>query len=342
MMKKNIHFLGIDIGGAHTKLIGLDNKKSIIFVNQLQFPIWKGTENLNNYFKKINKNIGNIPCGITMTAELCDNFKDRLIGVKKIIKCTKKLKLKKYYFCNQKNKLLINPDLKSIASMNWLATAEFIKEKVSNCIVVDFGSTSTDLILIKDKKIINKYYDDFGRLNNSELVYTGLTRTPTSSLTNKVKINNKDFHVMSEFFSNTADLYRINKLLSKNMDLYPTCDFRSKSIKNSYKRLARNFGIDFKKKDFDFIHSLSKKLISIQLNKIFTEINKFKKINSVRAEFPLIICGIGKEVMKKYCKKQKIKVIDFKKFLKGNNSKINEASYHAPATSCALMVSDLN
>ncbi len=46
--------------------------------------------------------------------------------------------------------------------------------------------------------------------------------------------------------------------------------------------------------------------------------------------------------MKKYCKKQKIKVIDFKKFLKGNNSKINEASYHAPATSCALMVSDLN
>ena len=91
MIKKNIHFLGIDIGGAHTKLIGLDNNKSIIFVNQLQFPIWKGTEDLNKYFKKINKYFGNITCGITMTAELCDNFKDRLIGVKKILKCTKQI-----------------------------------------------------------------------------------------------------------------------------------------------------------------------------------------------------------------------------------------------------------
>ena len=34
-MKNNIKFLGIDIGGAHIKLVGLDEKKELIFVDYL-------------------------------------------------------------------------------------------------------------------------------------------------------------------------------------------------------------------------------------------------------------------------------------------------------------------
>ena len=45
-MKKEVKFLGIDIGGAHIKLIGLNKKRSVCFANYRKCYVWKGLNNL--------------------------------------------------------------------------------------------------------------------------------------------------------------------------------------------------------------------------------------------------------------------------------------------------------
>ena len=45
-MKNKIKYLGIDIGGAHFKIIGLDEKKSVCFSEYRKCYVWKGLDNL--------------------------------------------------------------------------------------------------------------------------------------------------------------------------------------------------------------------------------------------------------------------------------------------------------
>ena len=43
----NIYYLGIDIGGANLKIVGLNKKKQINFVSQEKCEIWKGLSNFD-------------------------------------------------------------------------------------------------------------------------------------------------------------------------------------------------------------------------------------------------------------------------------------------------------
>ena len=340
MIKKNISYIGLDIGGANLKVVGLNRNKKIIFVEQFKCPIWRGTDVLVDKFK-IFKNLNpEALMGITMTGELCDNFLNREDGVKKIIGCTQKIKCLKYFFTNNKDRFKKKPSHKQVASMNWLATAEFISKKITNGLIVDFGSTTIDLILIKNKKCANIFFDDFNRINNSELIYTGCTRTPIFGITNQVILKKKIYNIIPEFFSNTADLYRAIKILPDDLDLYESADGKNKSRTNSLRRVARNFGLDYNTGNKSLILKLCKKLISIQLNNLHLIINKiFSKNNFFNKTTPIILCGIGKSIIK--LGKQKYNFVNFEDLLYVNSKKNTCASYHAPATSCALLISEL-
>ncbi len=341
-MIETAKYIGIDIGGAHLKLTGLCRNKKIIFSNQIKCPVWKGINVLENQLKSFKKINQDSIAGITMTAELCDNFENREQGAKKIKKLLKKLNFKKFFLTNKKKKRFQrNPQNSKIISMNWLSTADFVAQKISNCLIIDFGSTTTDLILIKNKKCLNKHFDDFSRLNNYELIYTGLTRTPIMSINNYVKINEKKINIIPELFSNTSDLYRVLKKLPKEVDQYETLDGRSKSIINSYKRLSRNLGFDYQFKDKRTLDKVCRHLSKIQLQSILNAVKKLLYIKDVNTKIPVILCGVGKNVFKNKIAK-KFEVIDFSEFLESDNEFIKtSASYNAPATACAFLVSDL-
>ena len=86
-----------------------------------------------------------------------------------------------------------------------------LEKELNKIIIIDFGSTTTDLICIKNKKLVNKFFDDFSRINNFELLYTGFTRTPIFGITNEINIRKNKLKIIPEFFSNTSDVYRILK-----------------------------------------------------------------------------------------------------------------------------------
>ena len=188
-----ISHLGIDIGGAHLKVIGVDKRNKVVFVDYISCAIWEGTEKLQAKIRNINNIINNnsVKCGITMSGEMCDNFKNRLIGAKILIKECNKLRFNNFFYVSSKEVFTKKPNYKHLISLNWHSIGRFLESKIESCIAIDFGSTTTDFICIKNNKIVNRFSDDYSRINNAELLYTGFTRTPIFGVTNQIDYKKK-------------------------------------------------------------------------------------------------------------------------------------------------------
>ena len=70
--------------------------------------------------------------------------------------------------------------------MNWYPIGLLLRDKIDQCIAVDIGSTTTDFILIKANKIINKRIDDLSGLNTNELLYLGCLRSPLYAVSKNI------------------------------------------------------------------------------------------------------------------------------------------------------------
>ena len=177
-------YIGIDIGGAHLKCIGIDKNKNITYTKYFSYEMWVDKNSLKEKLHIINNDMKDIDAcvGITMSAELCDSFKSRRIGGQFIVKACEILNFKKFFYSNHLEAFRPKIVLDEIMSMNWHSIGRLCEKKIKNCLIIDFGSTTTDFLCIKNFKFQNKYFDDFSRLNNNELIYSGLIRTPLFGL----------------------------------------------------------------------------------------------------------------------------------------------------------------
>ncbi len=293
--------IGWDIGGAHLKAAKIDFKKKKTETRQIYTPIWENTNNLKKSIKLIKKKFGKCNYhAITMTAELSDIFLNRSTGVKYIINLSSKiLENKKIFFYSKKKfvrKKIALQNTHGLNSMNWHATANFVSNFFPNCILVDIGSTTTDIIPIKNKKIISKGVNDHQRLKSNELIYMGVLRTPIHAVEKKKNL-------IYENFANLSDVYRVLNKIPTNFNLLPTQDNKSKNKHDSARRIARIFGKDYKK-----AHFLKWKKIAFKIEKKQKEILK-KNINKIKnrnfsKEIPILGAGIGEFLLKNIFKKK--------------------------------------
>ena len=104
-------------------------------------------------------------------------------------------------------------------------------------------------------------------------------------------------------------------------------------------RLSRSFGLDYNSKNLKKLKVISRKISSIQLNQISQMTLKLQK-KFLLEDQPIVISGIGQDVVYNDLRKKKFKTIYFKEFL--NKSRLDkEASFHAPAVSIALLLQRL-
>lgn len=69
---------------------------------------------------------------------------------------------------------------------------------MEDCILVDIGSTTTDIIPIRNGSEAARGKYDIERLNTGELVYTGMLRTNVATIVDRVPIDDKWYRVSSE------------------------------------------------------------------------------------------------------------------------------------------------
>jgi (4-(4-[2-(gamma-L-glutamylamino)ethyl]phenoxymethyl)furan-2-yl)methanamine synthase len=253
-MAMQINAVGWDIGGAHLKAAVLNQNGEVVAIFQQPCLLWKGLDQLkhavNNVLLALDSSVIS-QHAITMSGELVDLFTDRDDGVKQIIDTLRALLpgANVLIFAGQagfiKCEYVNAQHYQDIASANWLASATFAAQIVSNGLFVDVGSTTTDILLLHNKQVMAQGYNDYQRLVSQELIYTGIIRTAVMAVARTAQDEGHTVGVMAEYFATMADVYRLTGELTEQYDQTDTADGAEKTLPASARRLARMLGCDF-------------------------------------------------------------------------------------------------
>lgn len=315
-----MNILGLDIGGANTKaaLIIFKNSgiyKSLSYIEY--FPFWEKTlSQIPEMFNRIVLNLieKNVLTSekidfivVTITAELSDAFQTKREGILTILDILEKIFHKdKLKFITNQNKFVdystAKSNYSSIAAANWASTALFLGNFISQCILIDAGSTTIDIIPILDSAPVPKGKDDISRLINNELIYTGGLRATIPSITHHVPYKGKNIRVSFEKFALISDVHRILNNISEDDYINDTADNRSKSLEDCYARLSRVICMDtetISREDLDLIANyIYQKQLDIITREIITFIdNLTSRFKEFKNNPKFVLTGLSAEFL---------------------------------------------
>ncbi|GFO71924.1 hypothetical protein BJAS_P1765 [Bathymodiolus japonicus methanotrophic gill symbiont] len=329
-------FIGWDIGGAHLKAAWLNAYGEVIAVYQEPCPLWQG---LNKLEKALTAILIQLPRQavqhiITMSGELVDLFSTRAEGVVEIIALMQRVLEQQalQVYAGRKGFILaadvLAEDIDDIASANWLASVSYVARQLEQGLLVDIGSTTTDILLFQHQQPDVLGYTDFQRLASAELVYTGIVRTAVMAVSQEVHFAGQAVGVMSEYFASTADIYRLTNELNELHDQSTTADGQAKTRQASARRLARMIGCDAE----DFPVAQWRQLAHIireqQLCRIQLACEKQLQ-RAAPASIPRLIgAGIGRFLVREIADKLGMEYIDF------------DALFTMPAQKTSMQIAD--
>lgn len=253
--------IGWDIGGAHVKAVMLDAQGEIVRVLQQACALWKGLPLLEDAIKHLlhDWQIEAATCdhAVTMTGELVDLFDNRLQGVRAIAETVQGyLPHAEFYLASATQGARFAASVKGqevgVASMNWHASAQCLATSMEGdaILVVDIGSTTSDITLCDQQQVWPVGWSDAARMAKQGLFYTGVVRTPLMALGPCITWSEtgqqppEPRHIAAEYFATTADVYRVLGVLSPDYDLADTADGQGRAMVDSMRRLARMVGHD--------------------------------------------------------------------------------------------------
>jgi (4-(4-[2-(gamma-L-glutamylamino)ethyl]phenoxymethyl)furan-2-yl)methanamine synthase len=293
--------VGWDVGGAHLKAAVVDSSGVVHQVCQQPCPLWQGVFHLNRAFDEI---LLTMPQqadhhAVTMTGELVDLFATRHEGVRQIINAvSERLPVQsRHIFVGPEGRFktrLDGQDLDGVASANWLASAQLSAKLVESGLLIDVGSTTTDLLLFDDGRVLTHAYSDRDRLRTEELVYTGVVRTPVMAIADRVPFGGEWVALMAEHFATMSDVYRLCGDLPEPADQLPTADHGEKTPAGSARRLARMLGADMESTKMKSMQRLAGYLQEQQLLMLYRACAKQLSRGLLADQAPLIGAGVGR------------------------------------------------
>ena len=164
-----------------------------------------------------------------------------------------------------------------IASANWHASARALAMHTQDALLIDIGSTTTDIIAIEAGKVVEYGLSDASRMQADMLVYAGVVRTPVMALAQKLVFEETEINVAAEYFATMADVYRLTDELPPESDMAETADGKGKSALESARRLARMIGHDVESKPIESWKDLATTCKNLQLKQIKAAILKHLK-----------------------------------------------------------------
>ena len=321
-MSFNTH-IGWDIGGAHLKVASIDLDGGVMFADQLATPLWKGLASLEDAMSKMRKQIteDSVTHAVTMTAELADIFKDRCTGVKELTRVLAgQFENEPYHLYAGKSGLIladkVNLHIADIASANWHATTSFVAQHLDDGVLIDIGSTTTDIIPFAAGELSNVGNTDHERLRHDELVYTGIIRTPVMAVVNKIFCDGQWQNIVTENFSTMADIYRLTEELNEQDDMMLAADGAGKTKCDSARRLARMVGLDLQdENDIPHVKGMAEHVACAQLERINESLLKILSGPDLKKVGCLVGAGAGRFLVRKLASKNNLQYIDFTDFL---------------------------
>lgn len=236
--------LGLDIGGANIKAADARGKTLC-----RPFAIWKTPERLSSELEALLEQFsGTSTLAVTMTAELADCFATKAEGVLRILDQvetaagtrTCRVWTTRGEFVTPA-KARLHP--RFIAAANWHALASWVAahrdmQDVPS-LLVDIGTTTTDLIPLLNRRPVTIGLTDVERLISGELSYSGVRRTPLCAVAERVPFRLGYCPLAAELFATTLDIYLLLGDLPEAPHDYETANGKSATITAAHDRIAR-------------------------------------------------------------------------------------------------------
>ncbi len=253
--------IGIDIGGANTKIASHDGQ-----ITELHYiPLWKDTS-LPEVLGEIIHRLKPVKVGVVMTGELADCFPDKKQGVSFIIDAIDAVFPGALYMNNRGKFIDSSGDIRSLAAANWTASA-LLAGKEHDCIFADVGSTTTDLIPVKHGRPLAGT-TDFQRLGRHELLYRGILRTNIAALMERIELGSNNYRLSSELFAQTADANLLLGNINQEDYTCETADAAGKTSKDAAIRLARVVCADTSELDHEEIMYIARQVYNHQRDEL--------------------------------------------------------------------------
>jgi probable H4MPT-linked C1 transfer pathway protein len=226
-MKEHVEWVGIDVGGAHLKVVDHNG------VHIHYCPLWKGAP-LKELLGKYNSETTS--AAVVMSGELADCFSSKAEGIGFIVDNVKAAFPDAHFYGT--DAVFHRDAVPQLAASNWLASADYLRELYPHAVFVDMGSTTTDIIPIGRFDAL-KGLTDLHRLQQGYLIYTGLLRTSVPCLIRSVMLDGIPTPVSSEYFACSGDVHLVLGHIQERDYTSDPPDGGNRDVRAALRRLAR-------------------------------------------------------------------------------------------------------
>lgn len=294
------HIIGLDIGGANLKAAHSDGA-----CRSRSFPLWKSPELLA---AEVTSLAGDwLPAAglaVTMTGELADCFDTKAEGVNRILSAVEQAAsntpIAVWHTVGEFVDVNTAREFWQLtAAANWHALATFVGRvaPAGVALLIDVGSTTTDIIPLQDGLPNPAGRTDSERLISGELVYSGVRRTPVCAVAYSVPIErevagNGYSQLAAELFATTQDVYLLQGDIAENREDLDTANGRPATVDAAHDRLARQLCCDRSEVSLDEARSIADFLANVQRQRISGSIDRVLSAQDSPCE-AVIVSGEG-------------------------------------------------
>lgn len=293
--------IGWDIGGVHLKAARAEHGR-IVDAIQVAAPLRGGLDRLIAAFAEAKARMGEADRHVvTMTAELADTFTSRAEGVVRLAALAEEQLGRRMALYAGRAGFIAPGEAKhhavDIASANWHASAALVARRIKTALMIDMGSTTTDIVPVAGGTVAARGYTDAERLAAGELVYTGLVRSFLMAGAPRAPFAGAWTTLVIENFATMADVHRILGTLPDGADLMTTADGRDKTVEASRARLARMVGRDAADAGDAAWHALARWFAEAQIRAVMDGAMLVTSAGDVPPDAPVVGAGIADAVL---------------------------------------------
>ncbi|MCY0879341.1 MAG: hypothetical protein OWU84_10415 [Firmicutes bacterium] len=297
--------LGLDIGGVSTKISLFSEDGRSLHRERWPWPVkeaWPqwGSAMADKLASLQQRYPGPLTGAVvSVTAELSDAFASREVGVAEIVDAVEALvgPSVPVGFVAADGALLpplaARRDPWRVAAANWYATARYIGQFYSDAMVVDIGSTTTDIIPVRQHRPCPAGRTDFQRLQSGELLYLGIERTPLGYLVHRVPWEETWLEVAGEVFCTVGDAWRVAGWVRPGELYHAPVDGRTWSRDDAGRRLVKAVLASWDDAARPIARVLADYVVEVQVTKTQGAIERVRQRHQLPESVPVFAVGQG-------------------------------------------------
>jgi probable H4MPT-linked C1 transfer pathway protein len=273
--------IGWDIGGVNTKVACVEGGR-IVAVRSRPYELQRDPQALVPSLRELAAEVGataEARHAVTMTAELSQMFRTKRDGVGFVLDAVEAAFVPAPIAVFTTDGTFVSTaDGRrrplSVAAANWAATAAIVARDRREALLIDVGTTTTDIIPIVNGLVAARGRTDPARLMSGELVYTGAVRTPLEAIVTSVPCDGEAAGVSAEGFALAGDVHVWRGDLPPNEYSAPTPDGRPTTRPFAGERLARVVCGDREMLDDAAIDAIAETVATAQIARVADAIRR--------------------------------------------------------------------